>query len=120
RAVEIGHRRVDLALLAGSEAGEESRELAVDVRNGAGDALPEPGLAAVAQLDGLVLAGGGAGWHGGSAERPRLEPDFDFERRVPPRVEDLASVDVDDLARHCPATFPSAPRRDASSAFARS
>ena len=74
------------------------RDLAVDVGDGAGDALAGPGVASVAQLDRLVLAGRGARRDGGGAERARLEPDLDLDGRVAARVEHLAGVEVDDRA----------------------
>ena len=56
--------------------------------------LPSHVLAAVAQLDRLELAGGGARGHGGAAGRAGIERDVDLDRRVAPRVEDLARVDA--------------------------
>ena len=61
--------------------------------------LPSHASLAVAQLDRLVLARRGAGRDRGAAERARVEADLDLDRRVPARVEDLAAVDVDDLAQ---------------------
>ena len=51
------------------------RDLAVDVRDGLRDALAELGVAAVAQLGGLELAGRGAGRHGGAAVRAGAQRD---------------------------------------------
>ena len=58
---------------AGSMPSTACGQLAVDVRDGLRDALAAPGVAAVAQLDGLELAGGRAGRHRGAAggARPR-------------------------------------------------
>ena len=98
RPVELDHRDVDLALLARVHPADAVGDLAVDVRDGAGDALAEPRVAAVAQLDRLVLAGRRAGRHGGRPERTRLEADLDLDGRVAARVEHLAGVDVDDRA----------------------
>ena len=81
RAVELDHGAVDLALLARVHPGDAVGDLAVDVGDGAGDALAEPGVAAVAELDRLVLAGRCAGGHGGCTERARLEPDLDLDGR---------------------------------------
>ena len=99
-AVEVDHRGVQLALVLGEKACEETRELAVHVLDGARHALAEPGVAAVAELDRLVFSGRRAGGYGRAAERAGLEPDVDLDRRVAPGVENLARVDVDDLARH--------------------
>ena len=79
-----------------SRPDERVGDLAVDVRDRPRDALAEPRVAAVAQLDRLVLAGRGARRHGRAPERAGLEPDLDLDRRVSPRVEHLPAVDVDD------------------------
>ena len=73
-------------------------DLAVDVADGLLDALAAVALAAVAQLDGLVLAGGRAARHRRPAARAAGQHDLDLDGRVAARVEDLAAVDVDDLA----------------------
>ena len=53
-------------------------------------------LVAVAQLDRLVGAGGGARRDRRPAHGPVLEHDVDLDRRVAAAVEDLAADDVDD------------------------
>ena len=61
------------------------------------DALARPAVAAVAKLGGLELAGRGARGHRGAAAwRPILEPHVGLDRRIAPRVEDLARVDAFD------------------------
>ena len=55
---------------------------------------------AVAQLDGLVRAGRGAGRHGGDAERAVLQPYLRFQRGVAAGIQDLAGVNVYDGAVH--------------------
>jgi hypothetical protein len=48
---------------------QDGGDSALDVAHGLEDALAQVALlVAVAELDGLVLAGGGAGGHGGAAE----------------------------------------------------
>ena len=71
-----------------------SRELAVHVATAVRDALAAPLGAAVTQLDRLVHAGRRAGRHDRPAERARLEPHIDLDRRVAPRVEHLPSAHV--------------------------
>ena len=61
-AVELDHRPVQGALL-GPRALQGGGDLAVDVRDRRGDPLAGPGVPPVAQLDGLELAGRGAGGH---------------------------------------------------------
>ena len=98
RPVEVDQRPVDRALVVRVEAEDRLGDLAVDVGDGAGDALPEPGVTAVAQLHGLALPGRRAGRNHGEAECARVEADLHLDRRVPARIEHLASVEMDDLA----------------------
>ena len=97
-AVELDHRLVEGALLGGAGADQRRGDLAVDVGDRPGDALAGPGVAAVAQLDRLELAGRGAGGHRGEAAGAGLERDFDLDGRVAARVEDLPRVDGGDGA----------------------
>ena len=87
-AVEVDHRPVQAGLVGGLAAGHLRRDLAVDVLHRLGDALAAPGLAAVAQLDGLELAGGGARGH-----RPR------GRRRPERRVASTSTVGLPRLSR---------------------
>ena len=60
-AVDGDHGRVDEFLIAGVHAGEFGGDGGLDVVDGLEDALAEVvGLVVIAELDGLVLAGGGA------------------------------------------------------------
>ena len=63
-----------------------------------GHALAAVALAAVAQLDGLVLTGRRAARHGGPPGRPARQHDLDLDGRVAAGVEDLPAQDVHDLA----------------------
>ncbi len=88
---------VDAALVLGVHAGERVEDLAVD----GGDRLEHAlaliaGLVAVAQLDGLVGAGRGAGRHGRATLRAVLEDHVHLDGRVAAAVQDLAADDVDD------------------------
>ena len=97
RAVEIDHRLVDGDLVLRLHAADMIEDLAVDRRDGLGDALAEElGFVAVAQLDRLVRAGRGARRHRGAAHRAVLEHHVDLDRRIAPAVEDLAGDDIDD------------------------
>ena len=91
-AVELDHRLVERALLDRAGADQRLGDLAVDVGDRLADALAAPGLAAVAQLDRLELAGGGAGGNRGQPSGTGLQRHFDLDRRVTARVEDLARV----------------------------
>ena len=85
-------RRVDGALI-GVAPCERRGDLAVDVRDRLRDALAQIALlVAVAELERLALAGRRAGRHGGAADRAAFQHQFDFDGRVPARVQDLAAV----------------------------
>jgi hypothetical protein len=62
------------------------------------DALAEVARAAVAQLDGFVLAGRCARRDRSASGRAAVELDLHLDGRVASGVEDLAADDVDDLA----------------------
>ena len=96
-AVELDQRGVDRALRQGVEAADLLGDLAVDVGDGVGHGLAAEAIAAVAELDRLVLAGRRAARHGGPPGRPAGEHDVDLDGRVPARVEDLAALHVHDL-----------------------
>ena len=69
--------------------------VAVDVRDRLAHALAEVArLVAVAQLDGLLGAGGRAGRHHRAAEAAVGQRDFGFERGIAAAVEDFAGVDL--------------------------
>src|SRR5207248_4624633 len=68
-------------------------DLVIDGVDGAEHALPAIAVAAVAALDGLVLAGRGPRRHDGPTPRPAVEVDLDLDRRVAARVQDLAPED---------------------------
>ncbi len=62
------------------------------------DALAEVAfLVAVAQLDGFVGAGAGAGRDGGTAAGAVVENDLDFHRRIAPAVENLTPMQFGDF-----------------------
>ena len=96
RAVERDHGLVDLGLRLGVHAADRVENLAVDRVDRLAHALAEIArLVAVAQLDRLVRAGGGAGRNRGAAERAVLQRDVDFDGRIAAAVEDFAADDVD-------------------------
>ena len=106
-AVELAQQRVDDALRHRVEAVEGVGDLAVDEADGALDALAAVAVAAVAQLDGLVLTCRGAARHGGAPGRAGVEDDLDLDGRVAARIEDLAADDFDDLT-HGSGNLPAA------------
>ena len=107
-AVEVEQLAVDGALVEGVEALQHAGDLAVDEPDRGLHALAAVALAAVAQLDRLVLAGRRAARHRRPSVRARRQHDFDLDGRVAARVEDLTAGDVDDLT-HGRHTVPVAP-----------
>jgi hypothetical protein len=98
RAVELDQAAVEAGLVGGVQPADRLGDLAVDVGHCARHALAEPGVTAVAQLGGLELARGRARRHRRAPGRARAQDDVDLDRRVPAAVEDLAGVDLLELA----------------------
>ena len=94
RAVEVDQQQVDAALVERLHPLEGVADLVVDVRDGAGHALAAVAVAAVAELDGLELAGGRAGRDDGAAGGAGGEEHLDLDGGVAARVEDLPPRDV--------------------------
>ena len=89
--------------LAASMPASSGARIDLDVLDGLEDALAEvAALVAVAQLDGFVLAGGGAAGNGGAAHGSAVEDDVDFDGGIAAGVEDFACVDRDDLGHVAP------------------
>ena len=93
RAVQVDHRLVDQPLVVGVVAEQFRLDLVDDGLDGLGDALAAVGVAAVAELDRLERAGGGAARRGRPAVRAVVEHDLDLDRGVAPGVQDLPGVD---------------------------
>ena len=70
-AVEVEHQLVDAALVERVEALERVGDLVVDETDGLADALAAVAVAAVTELDRLVLPGRRAGGHRGAARATR-------------------------------------------------
>ena len=96
-AVELDQGGVDEALGERVEAAQLVGDLAVDELHGRADTLAAVAVAAVAQLDRLVLAGRRPARHRGAAVRPAGQEDLDLDGRVAPRIQDLAALHVHDL-----------------------
>src|SRR5690606_26427973 len=87
-AVELDHRLVERPLFGRARPDQGLGDLAVDVRDRPGHALAAPGLAAVAQLDRLELAGRGAGGNRGQAAGAGGELDLHLYGGVAAGIED--------------------------------
>ena len=112
-AIELDHRAVDADLIDRIHADDGRGDDGLDVVDGGLDALAQEALLAVdalgqrlggrggvAQFDGLVLAGAGAGRDGRAAEGAAGELDVDLNGRVAAGVDDLAGDDVGDGGGH--------------------
>ena len=97
-AVELDEHLVDGGLVEDVQAQHGLGDLGVDVLNGAGHALAQvTALVAVAELAGLVHAGGGAGGNGSAADGAVVEGDLDLNGRIAAGVHNFAPGDVNDL-----------------------
>ena len=98
-AVRRDHRAVHGALVGSLHANQKLADLAVHVRDGIEHALAQVAvLVAVAQLNGLELAGRRTGGNDGAAKRPVLERYLHLDGRVCAGIQHLACVYVLDLA----------------------
>ena len=97
RAVEFTERGVEGLLVDPVESLDRGGDAFVHVVDRGGDALAQPGGSTVAKFDRFVLPGRRPAGHGGPAAGAVFEDHFGLEGRVSPRIEDLASVDGEDL-----------------------
>ena len=99
RAVEIDQDVVDLDLLRRVHAADGVEDLALDIGDrGLAHALAAvAGIVVVAQLHGLMRAGGGAGGHGGAAHGAAFEDDFGLESGARGRVAVPSGASTDAL-----------------------
>ena len=96
RAVRFDHPFIQRALILGIHAAQRLGELVPDIVHRFAHALAQPGLATVAQLDGLEAARRGARRHRRAAEGGVFERDVDLDGGIAARVEDLPRGDVGD------------------------
>ena len=97
RAVELDHGLVDLDLLLGVHAAERVENLAIDGLDRLPHALAEIArLVAVAQLNRLMRAGGGARRHRRAAHRAVFQHHIDLDGGIAAAVKNFAADDVDD------------------------
>ncbi len=99
--VEVDEQPIEADLVDGVDADQLRPKRLVDVTDRGEDPLAAvASFVAVAQLDGLVRTGRGAGRDHGGSHRPVLEEDVDLDGRIPARVEDLASDHILDQGGH--------------------
>ncbi len=89
-AVEVDQRLVEQPLVQAFEAHDGLGDLAVDVHDRALDTLAAVALIVVAQLGRFVRTRAGTAGDRSATPSPREELDLDLDRRVAPRVQDLA------------------------------
>ena len=82
--IEVEHDLVDDPLVERVESVERISDFSVDEADRVGDALAHVAVSSVAQLDGFVFAGRGAGRDRSATDCTRVEFDFDFHCRVAP------------------------------------
>ena len=93
-AVEVQQRLIDQSLIVGVEPDDGRGDLVEHGLHGLLDALTAVAVAAVAQFDGLVLAGRRAGGHRGPCKCPVDQSHLDLDRRIAAGIEDLAGSDL--------------------------
>ena len=100
RAIERDHFGVERALVGGIHTDERRGDLGVHVLDGLQHALPLVALlVAVAQFNGLMLAGGRATGHNGPRAGAAIEKNFGFHSWIATRVKHLASADFSDRGK---------------------
>ena len=93
-AVEGDHGGIHGGLVAGIHADDRLGDQGIDVLDGLEGALAEIALlVAVAQFEGFIGAGRGAGGHGGAAEDAAGEDDIGFEGGIAAGIQDFAGMD---------------------------
>ena len=98
RAVQLDHFVIDGGLLFRFHAQDRRRDFLVDILNGLARSFAEIALGIViAQLHGLMLAGGSAGGNGGPSNAAIGEVYISLDRGVAARIEDLAANDFGDF-----------------------
>ena len=98
RAVELYEHLIYRGLVEDVQAQHGLGDLGVDVLDGLAHALAQvTALVAVAQLAGLVDAGGSAGGNSRAAHSAVVQGDLDLNGRVAAGVKYLARGDVNDL-----------------------
>ncbi len=96
-AVEFDHGLVDGALHGGVHADDGGGDDLVDVLHSLENALAAIAGTAVAELEGLVLTGGGTGRNGGDADKTAVKGNFNFDGGVAAGIEDLPTENLYDL-----------------------
>ncbi len=103
RAVERDHGLVNEALIGCVHAFEFGCDHGLDIGNGLQNALAQVvALVAVAQLHGLVLAGGGARRHDGAAQCAAFQNHICFHGGIAARIKNFARANSNNLSHISP------------------
>jgi hypothetical protein len=101
RAVEGDHFVVEGALVGGVETGDGFGDFGVGVVDRFQDALAKIfGFVGIAEFEGFVFTGGGAGRNSGAAESAGFEGDVGLDGGIAARINDLAGADAGDFGGH--------------------
>ena len=102
-AVERDHGLIDQALVGCVHAFELGSNHGFDIGHGLQDTLAEEmALVAVAQLHGLMLAGGGARRHNGAAQSTAFKNHICFDGRISARIKNFARANRNNLSHIIP------------------
>ena len=96
-AVEFDHGLVDSTLVGGHHAHDRRGNDLVDILHSLENALAAIAGTAVAELESLVLTGGGTGRNGGDADKTAVKGNFNFDGGVAAGIEDLPTENLYDL-----------------------
>jgi len=96
RTVEVHQGLVDQSLVVGGQADHRRGDRVEHPLDRLLHTLAAVARAAVAQLDGLVLAGGGPGGDRRACRGSVDQGDLDLDGRIAARIEDLAGGDLFD------------------------
>ena len=107
RAVRGDQGGVDRTLIKGVHTDHGVRALLVHMVDGLGNALAQIAIAiAIAQLNGLESTGGSAGGHHRTAKGAIIEHNFHLNSGIAARVQDLATVHIENLSLDTRASDP--------------
>jgi hypothetical protein len=95
RPVQVEHDSIDLQLIERIHLAQGGQNLVGDVFDRFGDAFAAiAGLVGIAQFQGLVFAGAGAGGHRRASGRAAGQENINFDGGIAPRIQNLTSRNV--------------------------
>ena len=101
-AIGVNHAAIDGALVGSVHTGDGFGDFDVHVTYGLEDSFAEvAGFISVAEFDGFVFAGGGAGRDGSAADGTAFDSHFGFDCGIPARIDNFTCADGDNFRGHC-------------------